>query len=338
MRTTKLSSTDAFVVVDLDDAPCSVGIVRQAPKVLVDGAVWLARSLTYQFAVLGQQVGGASAGVNAAEADADGAVASFTEELAPQVAAGTLALHPGKGVRAEQLGALRAVEPSPRPLVWESLPQAIARSAVAAAEAAQPLEGRRVAVESLDEVGLAAARVAEERGARIVSVATTTGTVSSPDGFSAAALAEAIGSVGPDGLASLGFEVAKPWSVLGADADVVFVGSKAGAIDYKGAGHVRASLVVPTGAVPVTAKAFAALTRAGTVVLPDFVTTAGIAHAHLAGATVDLDTLGRQIDESVTGILRELAQSDEPVLLAACRRAEAFLAGWTSVPFGRPLA
>ena len=42
MTTRKLSTTDAFVVVDLPDAPAAAGVVRQAPKVLIDGTteIW----------------------------------------------------------------------------------------------------------------------------------------------------------------------------------------------------------------------------------------------------------------------------------------------------------
>ena len=64
----KLESTDAFIAFDLDDAP-SVGITRLARKVLQDGAQLLARSTTYSFASFGIQMGGGSAGINAAGDD-----------------------------------------------------------------------------------------------------------------------------------------------------------------------------------------------------------------------------------------------------------------------------
>ena len=52
MKVDKLTGTDGFVVIDLDDATTSVGIVRLAPKVLRDSAQLLARSVTYAFAVV----------------------------------------------------------------------------------------------------------------------------------------------------------------------------------------------------------------------------------------------------------------------------------------------
>jgi hypothetical protein len=45
MQVHKLTSTDGFIVFDLDDAP-ALGVVRMAPKVLRDGAELLARSTT----------------------------------------------------------------------------------------------------------------------------------------------------------------------------------------------------------------------------------------------------------------------------------------------------
>ena len=54
MEVHKLTSTDGFIAFDLGDAP-AVGVVRQAPKVLRDGAELLARSTTYAAASFGLQ-------------------------------------------------------------------------------------------------------------------------------------------------------------------------------------------------------------------------------------------------------------------------------------------
>ena len=79
MKTRKLSSVDGFVLLDLENAPGSVGVVRSAPKILVSGAEMLARSVTYSFATFGIRTGGASAGVNAKPEDRSAAVAAFAE-------------------------------------------------------------------------------------------------------------------------------------------------------------------------------------------------------------------------------------------------------------------
>ncbi|MBT4655855.1 MAG: hypothetical protein HOB61_02230, partial [Actinobacteria bacterium] len=59
----KLSSTAAFVAVDLADCP-GHGVVRSAPKILQGGAKDLARSMTYTLACLERQETGISAGIS----------------------------------------------------------------------------------------------------------------------------------------------------------------------------------------------------------------------------------------------------------------------------------
>jgi len=122
----KLESTDAFLVIDLEDAPTAVGIVRSAPKVLVDGAELLARSVTYAFAAFEVQASGASAGINSAPEDKEKAVSLFLEEVAPLIAEGKLHLSPGTGITVQDLA------PAALAVVDESL---AARGAAAAAAA-----------------------------------------------------------------------------------------------------------------------------------------------------------------------------------------------------------
>ena len=127
--------------------------------------------------------------------------------------------------------------------------------------------------------------------------------------------------------------------MLGADCDVLFAGSKMGAVDHKGAAFVKAKAVVPTGAIPVTAKALAALRRADCVTLPDFVVLVGPLLAAWDESGADLDALEATTRETIAGILGEVAGHESGPLLGACERAEAFLRTWrTTLPFGRPLA
>lgn len=101
MQVTKLESTDAFVIVDLDGAERAAGVVRCARKILIDGAASLARHGTYAFAIAGVQASGASAGINAEGDGRDAAVGAFTGEYR-----GPARLSAGKGVSAEELGEL----------------------------------------------------------------------------------------------------------------------------------------------------------------------------------------------------------------------------------------
>jgi len=134
----KLTGTDGFVVVDLDDATTSVGVVRLAPKVLRDGAELLARAVTYTFASFGVAGhGGASAGVNAKPDARDAALAAFLEDVKDRAEGGALVLAPGVGIEADELAPLGWAPPDPA---------LAAEGALAAARVAGPLDWRTAAV------------------------------------------------------------------------------------------------------------------------------------------------------------------------------------------------
>jgi len=141
VQITKTSGADGFVVVDLPDAATATGIVRCARKILQDGAVNLARSLTYSYAAFGIPTSGASAGINADGDGRDEAVAAFVAELAPRVADGSLQLSAGKGVTDADLEPWAVVAD-------DGADAALVASVVAAAAATVDLAGATVAVEA----------------------------------------------------------------------------------------------------------------------------------------------------------------------------------------------
>ncbi|MDY7105499.1 MAG: hypothetical protein S0880_30290 [Actinomycetota bacterium] len=343
MKTEKLSSTDAFVVYDIDDAPTSVGIVRSAPKILQSGATWLARSVTYTYAFWERQIGGASAGINAAPDARPAAVKAFVEELTPAVSERRLLVDAAKGVDEAELAPLRAVDPRTAAL-WTTTDGVMlgdeleAIGAVTAAAAALGgLDGKKVAIEGFGPTGLAVARLVEAQGGSVVAVATADGMVAT-DSTDAAALGEAWAADGQGLVASLG-DAQPGWKLYGTAADVLFVGSKAGAMTHQGAEVAKASAVVPIGPVPITTKALAVLRRAGVVYVPDFVALAGPRLCVDTDAATDADTLRTSAETAVGDAWSEISGHADGELLAACAKAEAFLRTWQdTLPFGRPLA
>jgi hypothetical protein len=276
----KLQSTDAFYVLDLEDAERSVGVVRLAPKVLVDGAQLLARATTYSFAAFGLNAGGVSAGINAKPDGRDAAVTAFCEEVAPLVAEGRLHFSPGTGLNADELA----------PLGCEPLDLGLtARGAVAAAAA---VGGSGDAVVVGDSAW-------QDRVAPWWS--------------------DVGGTTADEG-------------PLDSDVQVLFLAGRAGFIDDDGAATVRAKFVVPLTPVPVTAKAYATLSRAGVVFVPDAVSCA----APLL-ALVDPD--GEDPVSRVAGVAGAISHRGVDAWRAMVERAEEHLASWRpALPFGRPLA
>ena len=337
MKTRKLSTVDGFVLIDLDTAPGSVGIVRSAPKILVSGAEMLARSVTYTFAAFGIKASGASAGVNAKPEDRAAAVTAFAEEVAsfdPPVL-----LDPAKGIDPDNLAVLTAKDP--RSAALREAPDGVsgadellAGGALAAAAAVHgPLTGARIVIEGFGPVGLSLARQAVASGATVVAVATTAGTALEPSGFDPVALAEAWMTQGEAMAKSIGSAQKPAWAAWGADADVVFCGSKTGAMTHEGAALLKARTVVPIGPVPVTTKAVAVMGRNGVTYVPDFVSLAAPLLAGV-GTLESAECIGK-----ITELIAECAGSPEGLFLASCARAESFLRTWQeSIPFGRPLA
>jgi len=349
MAVTRLDDVDAFVVRDLDSLAVHAGVVRCAPKVLLDSSWTLARASTYQFAALGLEVGGASVGINAPAAERDAVVARATDALAASLPApGALVVDAARGVTDADLTAVHALDGRPPGLV--ALRHELTGAGIAAAVAAvRPLDGATVALESLDATALAFAAAAHGAGARIVTVATTAGSASNPDGFDPAELAAFVAEHGVQTPAALGGEPGDAAGALGADVDVLAVGSKLGAVDHTTAAGVAAGVVVATNWVPVTTRALAVLTRRDITVLPDFVALAGAIPASGVGTSappasgpLDAEAAVAAGTEVVGGVMAEVMAATggewpNPVL-AACAHAEAFLtARGHEVPFGRPL-
>jgi hypothetical protein len=277
----RLSSTDAFVLTDFPAAERADGIVRCARKVLVDSTRSLARSRSYAWALLGVQVGGASAAINSEGDDRAAAIAAFCAELRPTVESGALALAAGKGVTDADLAPLGSVV--------EANLQALAEGIVAAASTAADLEGARVAIEF--------------------------------DAGAPEALEAALGSAGAE-------VVATGADALGADAEVLLLGSRPGVVDHNAVGGIAASVLVPTGSLAVTPRALAVAGRTGKTVLADFCTTAGPLAARE----------GLEVAPTISDITKRCLEHDDGPVLGACAIAEEFLSGWVDeLPFGRPI-
>lgn len=302
MALQKLTSTDAFVVVDLSGAPAS-GIVRRAKKILQGGAKDLARSATYTFGAFSIQRSGASAGINAQGDGADEAVQAFVTELIPTATENDLHLDAGKGLSPEDLTELGQAS-SAGPLAGSDRLLASSVTAATAWALGGSLDGKTVAIEGAPQAPNALRSMLTDAGATVVDV------------------------WGVD---------EKPWLVWGADVDAILAGSKAGTLTHQGTPHITARAIVPWGPIPATTKAFAELHKSGSVsVLPDFVTAAG----PLIGGFIEGDeaTVATEVVQRVVEVLQESSDNDDGVLLGACYRAEAFIDSWNSKPFGRPLA
>jgi glutamate dehydrogenase/leucine dehydrogenase len=327
VRIHKLTTVDAFVVFDLDAATTSTGVVRAGDKILASSATELARCITYAYASLRIEKGGASAGINAPEGERRDAIAKFVSEVEKLVVEGSFLPDATKTVTDADLEPLRAHDP--RALVDHDA--VVARAGLDALDAlGHELADGRAVIEGFGVSSLPLVDLLSQQDARVVAVSTPRGTVTDAAGFAPDSLRTAVTTHGDDCVAHLGGEVISSNRIFGIDAEVLFTGSRLGVVNDRSAPFVRARTVVPTGPSPVTAKGFAILQHAGVTLVPDFVVMA----APLAAAWRSGDP-----SEAIATIVHDIVDEEEGIYLAACRRAEAFLRTWCDrLPFGRPLA
>ena len=119
---------------------------------------------------------------------------------------------------------------------------------------------------------------------------------------------------------------------LRSGADAVFVRGKTGVLDHATLDGVTAKVVIGLQPLTTTARGLAVASRAGAVVVPDFLSAAGPTLAAL-GLSAD------EIASMTTDVAAALATTGTGQFVAACERAEAHLRTMTdTLPFGRPLA
>ncbi|MGB3411377.1 MAG: hypothetical protein WBA45_09260 [Microthrixaceae bacterium] len=338
----ELTASSAFVVTDLDDAQRATGVVRSAKKILQDGAKLLARSQTYSWAVLAQQVSGASAGINTQGDERSAAISGFCEQLLPHVSGGELSLEAAKGVSRSELSTLIDADPllARRHLDFEGTELGIALLAVgvtaASAAVTGGLDGRSFVIEGAGDATIPLVREILGQGGRVVAV-------SQPSVASGSAGAIELPASLDDAIAVLSdpaSSASKTGSsdILTIEADVLICGSKSGLIDHESAATLPQKTVVPVGPTPITARGLAVARRRGIRVLADFVTTAGPLFVEI-DPTADPAALLNAARDRIEANCREFAEHPDGDLLAACYKAEEFLASWRDeLPFGRPIA
>jgi len=138
------------------------------------------------------------------------------------------------------------------------------------------LEGKRIVVQGLGNVGFHAAKcLSEEDGALIVAVVEHDGAIVDERGIDVNSLREHISVYG--GLAEYGGGqyVANGRAILEKDCDILIPAALEGVIDEHNAASIAAKVIVEAANGPVTAKADEILRAKGTLIIPDMYANAG---------------------------------------------------------------
>ncbi len=138
------------------------------------------------------------------------------------------------------------------------------------------LDGKRVVVQGLGNVGYHAAKfLSEEDGSRIVGIIEWDGALYNPDGIDVESVRQWIVKHGgvsnyPDATHS-----AEGAEVLEAECDILVPAALEGVINLTNADRIKAPLIIEAANGPVTAGADEILRKKGTVIIPDMYANAG---------------------------------------------------------------
>jgi len=147
---------------------------------------------------------------------------------------------------------------------------------VAVAHLSGGLEGKRVIVQGLGNVGYHAAKfVSEEDGAKIVAVIEYNGALTNPDGIDIEAAKQWMATHGTLAGFKGGQFVENGTPLLEADCDILIPAAMESVINLTNADRIQSPLIVEAANGPITAGADDILKKKGTVIIPDLYANAG---------------------------------------------------------------
>jgi glutamate dehydrogenase (NAD(P)+) len=138
------------------------------------------------------------------------------------------------------------------------------------------LDGKRVIVQGLGNVGYHAAKfLSEEDGCKVVGILEYNGCITNPNGLDIEALKQhLIENGGPNGFAGGEIHPADA-PIMEMDADILIPAAMEGVINLENANRIKTPLIIEAANGPVTAGADEILRKKGCVIIPDMYANAG---------------------------------------------------------------
>jgi len=342
----ELESVRGWVVFDLPGARISAGGTRLAPDVSVAEVALLARAMTYKFAALRQQVGGAKAGLRADPGDRagrDAAMARYCAEIKPMADVGQFLTGPDMGTSEEDFATLRAHRAAPAAIsaVVDGVPfedvltgygVTVAAEAALSARWGGGWEGRGVAIEGFGKVGGGVAREVVRRGGRVVA---------DPGGLDVERLLDLRREHGDACVTRYGHPASPPAGLFTAvEADVLVPGTRPGVIGAREAAALPPAVLViaPAANAPYTEEGAAVLGQRGIVALPDFVCNAGAVIGYRSPAGASPAEVLAAAGATITDLILQALAHPGGALAGACEQAGTFLRDWWGEPPAPPFA
>lgn len=326
-----LTGMKGMVVVDTTSLGGTAGGTRMLPDITSEEIFWLARVMTYKFAILDMPIGGAKAGVWAdpsisgtsretiMKAFGNGVKSLIAEGLTLGPDMGTDAkdvatIYEGAGVPSRYSG-LALQEKDGEPLEDHATGYGVVVAAKAACEfAGIDLKCATVAIEGFGKVGGGVARYMTEAGAKVVAISNIHGTTYDKEGLDIKKLLATRKKSGDKAVQEYkDAQHIDKRDIYFLPVDVLVPGARPRVIDKNNANCVQAKIISSIANIPITDEAEEMLFQRGTYSVPDFISNAG-------GVVLGIvDVLGGTADD-VFNALRELLDPLTRDILADARK------------------
>lgn len=315
----------AVIVVDTTVFGRAGGGTRMLPDITTEEIIWLARAMTYKYAVLDLPIGGAKAGIWAEPgirgAPREAIFRAFGKAMKPLLEAGIgvgadlgtysedfAIMREGAGLPTRVWG-LSGVEKDGEPVTNHVTGYGVVAAAKGACEfAGMELKGATVAIEGFGKVGGGVARYMAEEGARVVAISTIYGTAYDESGLDIKKLLDERKKSGDRAVDE--YEAAHHMdrrAIYFLPVDILVPGARPYVIDKNNVGRVQAKVISSGANIPITDEAVEILFQRGIHFIPDFISNAGaVMSGPVAQVGGTLDDIFRVLTEVLGQLTRDI--------------------------------
>jgi glutamate dehydrogenase/leucine dehydrogenase len=273
-----------MVVVDNIALGTAIGGVRISPTVSLAEVARLARTMTMKSAIAGLNHGGGKAGIIAdpKQQNIEQLVRAFARMMggvedyvpAPDMGSNEAMMVWIKEEIDRVLGLPEELGGLPLDKLGATGYGIAECAEVACRQRKLPLKGARVAIQGFGNVGQAAARFLSQKGAVIVAVSDSSGTLLQNSGLEFNELLSAKLTQGSVLNSTQGSQLPGE-KIFGIDCEILIPAATPDVIDRSNFNQVQAKLILQAANIPVTLEAEELLAQKGVLVVPDFIANAG---------------------------------------------------------------
>ncbi len=318
------SGLRGIVVVDNIALGPAIGGVRISPTVSLQEVSRLARTMTLKSAIAGLDHGGGKAGIIAdpKQENIEQLVRAFARMMrgveeyvpAPDMGSNETMMVWVK----EEIGRVLGLPEELGGLPLDKL----GATGYGVAECAEiackhfdlPLKGARVAIQGFGNVGRAAARFLDQKGAVIVAVSDSSGTLLHAEGLNIDKLTTTKLTKGAVRESTQGTALPDD-AIFGTDCDILIPAATPDVIHCGNLEQIQAKLILQGANIPVTLEAEEVLARKGVLVVPDFIANAG----GLIMAAMEYRQ--KSADEAFVAIKRKIQKNTDKILHKATKES-----------------